>query len=173
VHRRFPYLTQHSRRPFEFQGQEFTAVPFPKALLTNQTEMFGVETHKHAGGKVKVTSLERTMVDVLVRPDLGGGWEEVRRSLESVEYFNLDQVVDYVLMLQSATAAAKVGFFLEQHREALMVDETQLDLLRKHVPKQPCYLDRGRRESGKLVSSWRLVVPPAVLERNWEDPASE
>jgi len=171
VHRRFPYLSRHTRRPFEFRGQEFVAVPFPKALQVDQAELFGVETHKHAGGQVRVTNLERTMVDVLVRPDLGGGWEEVWRSLESVEYFNLDQVIDYVLTLHSATAAAKVGFFLEQHREALMVDEARLDVLRTHVPKQPCYLDRSRRKSGKLVPSWRLVVPPAVLERTWEEGA--
>lgn len=171
VHRRFPYLSRHSRRPFVFQGQEFIAVPFPKALQAGQAELFGVETHKHAGGQVRVTHLERTLVDVLVRPDQGGGWEEVWRSLESVEYFDLDQVIDYVLRLHSATAAAKVGFFLEQHREALMVDEPRLDLLRKHVPKQPCYLDRSRRTSGKLVSSWRLVVPPAVLARAWEEGA--
>lgn len=145
VHRRFRYLTRHSRRPFVFQRQEFVAVPFPKALQVSQTDLFGVETHKYAGGQVRVTRLERTLVDVLVRPGPGGGWDEVWRSLESVEHFDLDQVIDYVLRLHSATAAAKVGFFLEQHREALMVDDARLDQLRKHVPKQPCYLERSRR----------------------------
>ncbi len=169
VHRRFPYLSRHPRRPFKFRGQEFTATVFAKALRADQAELFEVESHRHAGGQVRVTNLERTMVDVLVRPDLSGGWEEVWRSLESVEYFNLDRVTDYVLMLRSATAVAKVGFFLEQHREALMVDETRLRVLRKHIPKQPCYLDRSRRRSGRLVSSWRLVVPPAVIERSWVD----
>ncbi len=59
------------------------------------------------------------------------------------------------------------GFFLEQHSEALIVDEAHLDVLRMHLPKQPCYLDRSRRKSGKLVFSWRLVVPSTVLERAW------
>lgn len=169
VHHRFTYLTRNARRPFVFRGQEFVAVPFPKALQAQQAELFGVTTERHAGGKVRVTSLERTLVDVLVRPDLGGGWEEVWRSLESVEYFDLDQVTDYTLKLRSATAVAKVGFFLEQHREALMVDESYLAPLRKHVPKQPCYLERSRRTAGKLVPSWNLVVPPAVLEPAWEE----
>jgi predicted transcriptional regulator of viral defense system len=171
VHHRFPYLSRRSRRPFEFQGLKFIAVPFPKALHAARAEWFGVEAHQHAGGLVQVTDLERTLVDVLVRPDLGGGWEEVWRSLESVEYFNLDLVIDYVVLLHSATAAAKVGFFLEQHREVLMVDEAHLDELQKHVPKQPCYLDRSHRKSGKLVPRWRLIVSPAVLERSWEEDA--
>jgi len=168
VHHRFTYLTRNARRPFVFRGQEFVAVPFSRALLEQQAELFGVTTQHHAGGEVRVTSLERTLVDVLVRPDLGGGWEEVWRSLESVEYFDLEQVTDYTLMLRSATAVAKVGFFLEQHRDALMVDESHLAGLRKHAPKQPCYLERSRRAAGKLVPVWNLVVPPAVLDRAWQ-----
>lgn len=169
VHHRFTYLTRNPRRPFVFRGQEFVAVPFPKALQARQAELFAVTTERHVGGKVRVTSLERTLVDVLVRADLGGGWEEVWRSLESVEYFDLGQVIDYALKLRSATAVAKVGFFLEQHREALMVDESHLSLLREHVPKQPCYLERSRRTPGKLVPNWSLVVPPLVLESAWEE----
>jgi len=57
-----------------------------------------------------VTSLERTQVDVLVRPDLGGGLEEVWRFLESVEYFDVERVTNYMLKLRSATAVVKVGF---------------------------------------------------------------
>jgi predicted transcriptional regulator of viral defense system len=110
-------------------------------------------------------------VDVLARPDLGGGWEEVWRSLEGVEYFDLEQVVEYALLLKSATTAAKVGFFLEQHRDALMVEEAHLDRLRKHVPKQPCYLERSRRGSGELVASWNLIVPHVVLDRSWIEVA--
>ena len=86
-------------------------------------------------------------------------------------YFDLEQVIDYALLLKSATTTAKVGFFLEQHRDALMVEETHLDKLRKHAPKLPCYLERSRRESGKLAASWNLIVPPAVLERAWEEVA--
>jgi predicted transcriptional regulator of viral defense system len=168
VHHRFTYLSRNTRRSFVFRGQEFVAISFSSVLLEQQAELFGVTTHRHAGGEVRVTSLERALVDVLVRPDLGGGWEEVWRSLESVEYFDLEQVTDYTLKLRSATAVAKVGFFLEQHRDALMVEESYLACLRKHVPKQPCYLERSHRTAGKLVPAWNLVVPPAVLDRVWQ-----
>ncbi len=169
VHHRFTYLTRNSGPPFVYRGQEFVAVPFPKVLQAQQAELFGVKTEGHAGGKIRVTNLERTLVDVLVRADLGGGWEEAWRSLESVEYYDLNQVIDYTLKLRSATAVAKVGFFLERHREELMVDESYLARLLKHVPKQPCYLERSRRTPGKLVPGWNLVVPPAVLGSAWEE----
>lgn len=169
MHFRFPYLTREAQRPFVFRGQEYVAIQFPKVLQAQQAELFGVTTEWHLGSKVRVTSLERTLVDVLVRPDMAGGWEEIWRSLEFVEYFNLDQVVDYTLKLRSATAAAKVGFFLEQHREDLRVKEPHLALLRRHAPKQPCYLERSRRTPGKLVPNWNLIVPFTVLEEVWEE----
>lgn len=111
------------------------------------------------------------MVDLLDRPDLGGGWEEVWRSLESVEYFDLDQAVKYTLLLENATTAAKVGFFLDQHRKALMVEDRHLEPLREHLPERPVYLERSERRSGRLVKAWRLIVPTEILNRSWEEIA--
>ena len=71
-----------------------------------------------------MTTLERTLVDVLDMPRHGGGWEEIWHSLESVEFFDVDAVTDYALKLGSAVTVAKVGFFLEQHREELMLEES-------------------------------------------------
>ena len=46
------------------------------------------------------------MVDVLHSPALGGGWEEIFRSLSMVEFFDLDAVITYTLALDSAVTAA-------------------------------------------------------------------
>jgi len=63
-----------------------------------------------------------------------------------------------------------VGFFLEQHREALFVEEYQLKALREKAPRQPRYLDRTR-ETGRLVKPWNLVIPERVLNRTWAEVA--
>jgi len=166
----FQYLTGRQRQTMTFRSYRFQAVQFSKALRRKREETCGVKVTERAGLDVRVTSLERTLVDVLDRPDLGGGWEEIWRSLESVEFFDLDQVVRYALLLDNATTAAKVGFFLEQHREALMVEEVHLRSLRRRRPKQPHYLARGSRASGKLVADWNLIVPHEVLQQSWREP---
>ena len=121
------------------------------------------------GMDIRVTSLERTLVDVLNRPDLSGGWEEIWRSLESVEFFDIDKVIEYALLLQNGTTTAKVGFFLEQHRKQLMVDGKHLQLLQSHCPRQPRYLERDKRSGGRLISRWNLVVPIELIERTWAE----
>ena len=153
----YVFVTSQSMRPKEFRGCRFRRVSPPKAIRETEQEQFGIETVDRLGQDIRVASLERALVDVLDRPNLGGGWEEIWRSAESVEYYDIQQVVDYVLLLRNATTAAKVGFFLEQHQEQLMVGDSQLDRLREARSRQPHYMDRSA--PGRLVADWNLIVP--------------
>jgi len=171
VFQEFYFLTGTAPRPFRFRGQRFRAVAFPRKLLRAGQERFGVEVRDRAGLDVAVTGLERTLVDLLDRPDLGGGVEEIWRSLEAVEFFDLDAVTAYALFLGNATTVAKVGFFLESHRERLMVSDAHLERLRRRRPRQPHYFAKQEIGKGRLVAKWNLVVPEDILSQAWEEPA--
>ena len=166
---RIPYLTASRVRSFEFRGQEYVGVQAPLAVRALPDFGAGVVVRPYAGGDARVTSLERTLVDLLHSPEHGGGWEEIWRSLETVEFFDLQAIAEYTLRLGSALTAARVGFFLEQHREEWMVEGKHLEPLVRVAPAQPRYLGPDR-ESGKLIRPWNLVVPEYVLERRWEEP---
>ncbi|MFH1812198.1 MAG: transcriptional regulator [Pseudomonadota bacterium] len=168
VWHRFVVLTRSHVRPLAFQGSEFSGVRPPRALDGLPELGGGIASEPYAGGTVRVTTFERTLVDVLDAPHLGGGWEELWRSLEMVEYFDLDAVVEHVRKRSSATTAARVGFFLEQHRERLFVEAQHLNALRELAPRQPQYLDR-KREPGRLLKPWNLVVPERVINRTWAE----
>ena len=161
------YLTEQAVRPASFRSCRFRRVRFPKPLIASGKQRFAVIDADRAGVTVPVTSLERTLVDVLDRPALGGGWEEIWRSLEMVEFFDLDAVVQYTLLLKNATTAAKVGFFLEEHQQALMVEPAHLAALRQRRPRSPHYMASSQRK-GRLVPSWNLVVPAEALARAWQ-----
>jgi len=169
VFERYSFLSSRPLRATTFRTYRFECTVFPKALREKHQEYFATKTVERSGLEIRVTSLERTLVDLHDRPDLGGGWEEIWRSLESVEYFDLDLVVEYVELLGKRTTAAKVGYYLQQHAESLMVEDCHLAPLRKLRPKQPHYLQRGK--SGKLVSEWNLMVPKPLAERSWEEIA--
>ncbi len=169
VFNRSHYLSIRKSSPLSFRSHDFSCVLFPQKLQRSQQEFFAVVKGERAGLDLQVTTLERTLVDVLDRPDLSGSWEEIWRSLELIEFFDLNTVVEYARLLENATTAAKVGFFLGQHRETLMVEDSHLDQLRELRPRQPHYLERSRREAGHLVAEWNLVVPRIVIERVWEE----
>lgn len=163
------YMSARRSLPLRFQSHDFIRVPVPHFLLNKGKQMFGVTEHTISGVKVRVTNLERTFVDVMDRPELTGSWEEIWRSLESIEFFDLDQVVEYVLLLENSTTAAKVGFFLEQHRDTLMVDDAHLKPLRNQRPRQPHYFVRNKRKNCLFVKEWNLLIPTEILNKSWEE----
>jgi len=167
--RRFHYLTARRARPLRYRDFELIPVLAPAAVRSLPDLGGGVVERPYAGGTVRVTTLERALVDVLDAPDHGGGWEEIWRSLELVEFFDLDAVIDYAHTLGSSITVARVGYFLEQHRDELMVEARHLDALRAHAPSQVRYFD-SKRATGRLVAGWNLVVPDAVLNKAWEEP---
>lgn len=162
------FFTRRHARPFRFGATEFVPVRPPGAVAGLPDMGGGVELVMSGGGRVRVTTCERALVDVLHTPALGGGWEEIWRSLEMVEFFDLDAVISYTLAMGSALTVARVGFFLEQHREVFFVEDRHLVKLEARRPRQARYIDPSR-EPGRLVPRWRLIVPERVLHRTWNE----
>lgn len=171
IQNRVVYLTKKRvMASFDFRDIKYQAVAIPLALKAAGQETFGVQSIDRLGQPVFVTSLERTLIDVLERPYLCGSWEEIWLSLEGIEYLDMDQLLKYALLLANSTTIAKLGFFLEMHREALMVPEHYLEELRKRCPAKPHYMDRNQNQSQKMITKWNLVVPLSLINRSWEEP---
>ncbi len=164
----FMYQTDKTFHIVSYRGWKFRPIKAPIALRHKNRTDFGILTVDRGGIDARITSLERTLVDVLDRPVYSGSWEEIWRSLESIEFFDLDRVVEYTKLLDAATTAARVGFFLEQHHDALMVEEKYLKAIEALCPRSVSYLD-PRQKKGKLMKRWNLVVPEKVLNKSWEE----
>lgn len=164
------FLTMHATRAFRFGPIDYVPVRPPEQVARLRDMGGGVGRVQTAGGEVRVCSCERAMVDVLHSPALGGGWEEILRSLSLVEFFDLEAVIGYTLALESALTTARVGYFLSLHRERLFVEEADLARLVAHAPKQARYLDTSHAP-GRLVHPWNLIVPEWVLDERWSEVA--
>jgi predicted transcriptional regulator of viral defense system len=164
------YLTaKRESTKFDFQGTEYVGATQPKALMSKGKESSLVDLVDRAGMEIRVTSLERTLVDCFDRLDLAGGIEEAWRSLEAVSYLSIKPLLDYLASLDNAVTTAKVGLFLDMNKERLHLSEKDIDTLRSRRPKTPTYMFRSER-TGKLAHDWNLIVPENILERAWEEP---
>lgn len=168
----FTILANRQTSSFDYDGQRFRAVLQPKALMNNAQTSYGMDVIQRGGLSIKLTCLERTIVDVLDRPDLGGGWEEIWRSFDNITQLNTARLVEYALLLNNATTIAKVGYFLEQRPSHFNLEKTYLEKLIARVPKQPHYMSRELGE-GKYIDKWQLIVPLAIINRTWEEPDVE
>ncbi len=169
------YTAARPVSPVAFNPCEISGTRTPVALLRAQAADFGVVDGEMGAAAVRVTSLARTLVDVLDRPDLAGGWEEIWLSLDHLPItdLDLDETVAYALLRDTPRLCAKVGFYLEQNRERLGVTDAQLDNLRACRPARPLRMDPQRRihpddPPDRQVSAWNLIVPDEVLDRPWD-----
>lgn len=166
----YAYLTAAAPRPpFEWRGMTFRPVIHPAALRRARRESAGTAVIDRGGVDVRVSTPERTLVDCLHRPELAGGWEEIWRAVDGVQYLNIGAYVDYTLLLGNATTAAKAGLLLEMHRTALGVADRDLERLETARPRAAHYLDRHTRSGGRLIARWNLIVPETMLARDWEE----
>ncbi len=159
------FLTKCKTSGFSFQGQYYR--PVIRGNLISDT---GIQEVIVSGLPVLVTSLERTVVDVLDMPNLSGGWEEVFRSLERVIHFDVSAAVDYVIRLGKKSAVAKLGYFIDSMLDGVKKDASAIRELKQYLPKQPHYMDKFGVGGGVLVGRWNLIVPKYIDERRWEDP---
>jgi predicted transcriptional regulator of viral defense system len=165
------YLTAHRTNDFTFQDQRYRAIYQPSLRETSAQKE--IETITMLGIKVRRTSLARTIVDVLDRPELSGGWEEVMRSLDRVVAFDPNQAVDYALSLGQASIAAKLGYFFDQRPDYLRIDTKIVERLLPHIPKQPYYIDRKTPSEGVSIKKWGIIVPAYLHKRLWEEPEND
>lgn len=166
IRRIVTFTTKHKdTKAFEFQGSIFQPVLTPKLLLEAGKADTLVSAEDYQGGRIKVTSIERTVVDCIDRFDIAGGLEEVLRSCDNFLALDELELVRYLKLLGSRTTIAKVGFFVEAI--GLVRNPDMMELLRDQLPKAPTYLFRDDRQ-GKLVKRWNLIVPVSIIEKSWE-----
>jgi hypothetical protein len=71
-------------------------------------------------------------------------------------------------MLNKRVLYAKVGFFLQQHKEQFYVEEELLKKLKEKMPASTVYFD-SKRKKGKLIKEWNLIIPEIIIKRGWEE----
>lgn len=164
------YLTSQKNKPFEFQDRWFQAVAHPLILKKSQNTLFAIQSLNRGGVDIKITNLSRTFVDILDRVELCGGWEEVCRALNSMAVLNVEEAIEYCLILKNSSLSAKVGYFLEQRQGAFKISGTQLQPLLLAKPKKPQYVSKNKNDHYQLIKKWNILMPLNVINQSWEEP---
>lgn len=123
----------------------------------SDAKLFGVASAWRHQTKVPVSDLDRTIVDILDEPSLGGGIQHVFECVSS--YFlradgNDARLIDYATRLGNGAVFKRLGFMAERHpRGEALVEACKARLTTGNAKLDPD-LDCPR-----LISKWRLFVP--------------
>jgi predicted transcriptional regulator of viral defense system len=129
---------------------------------------FGTKQLTRRGETVVVSDLERTLLDCLARPDLGGGLGGVLRMLESagrnVDWRRLDR---YLARLGQRSLALRLGFLVEQLPEGPQPPSAWLrrTVARPAEPYVPLGPPREFGRRGAHDARWHVIrnVPDSLL----------
>jgi predicted transcriptional regulator of viral defense system len=151
--------TTRRLRNRSIHGTEF------RFVLIRPEHVFGVTAHWITKqDSVKVSDIERTVIDGLRQPEYCGGVTEVARGIWMRRSdINPQRLVDYALRLRVGAVIRRLGYLLDLYR---LAPEEDLDRLRSSLTATYAVLDPLVPREGRHFSNWRLRIniPPEELE---------
>ena len=143
--------TPATRRSVTALGVEFRFVRCQRRHLFGLTEHWVTKQEK-----VRVSDLERTIIDGLKQPVHCGGLTEVAKGLwMRRQDMNVDRLVQYAKRIGVGAVVRRLGFLLETYEMAPAPD---LDRLRRGLTATYVRLDPILPAAGKRLRRWRLQL---------------
>ncbi|MBA7499107.1 hypothetical protein ES704_01847 [subsurface metagenome] len=147
------------RRSITSMGIEFRFIHNQKKYF------FGISDHwVTKQEKVRVSDLERTIIDGLKQPEYCGGLTEVAKGLwMRHQDVNMNQLISYSIKIGVGAVIRRLGFLLELYKIGTSEDREILSL---HLTETYVRLDPLLPPEGKFLRKWRLqlnVSPEELL----------
>jgi len=136
-------------RTFEHDGLTYTHVQSP----------IDVGVVNKSGG-VRVTDLERTVLDGINDFSKVGGLEELLRSIALIPLLNSNKLLKYLAAYDKVFLYQKAGYILENFRDSLKLEDDFFKICKTGVTGSKRYLyPRLQNQSSIYNAGWALCVP--------------
>jgi len=147
------YVASKSRfRAFEHDGLAYLHVPTSLDI--------GVV----AKNGVRVTDLERTVIDGIDNFEKVGGLEELLLCIGMIPYLDSSKLIDYLSAYDTTFLYQKAGYILEHYQKALKLPDTFFGACRGKVTKSKRYLYGNLRHGSNVHNKqWALYTPVDLL----------
>lgn len=136
-----------------------------KFVFVRADHMFGLTTHWITKqDAVRLSDLERTLIDGLLQPEYCGGIAEVAKGLWMRRAdLKASRIIEYALRLSVGSVIRRLGYLLDLYG---LAPEAELERLRSVLTLTYSVLDPVMPKEGPYVSKWRLRlnVSPEELE---------
>jgi len=151
--------TLKPRRSITAQGIEFRFIHSQKRYFFGISDYWVTKQEK-----VRVSDLERTIIDGLKQPEYCGGLTEVAKGLwMRHQDININRLISYAIKIGVGAVIRRLGFLLELYKIGTSGD---WEILSLHLTETYVRLDPLLPPEGKFLRKWRLqlnVTPEELL----------
>ena len=170
------YISNHSA--FEYYGMQnqvfnevyvasetfFRPVFFEGKLIKCVKSYFSDGVEK-IGNHIKITDLERTVVDSIKNMSTIGGLEELIKELQMINSLDFEKIKKYLEKYDSVFLYQKTGFFIELLKQQYYAPDDFIDYCQKKSCKSVRKLNNEMKTDGLVYNKkWHLYIPENLEE---------
>ena len=137
---------------FEFDGYDYR---FTRSHLSE-----GIVAPPFSGG-VKVTDLERSLIDCIKDMNRFSGLFEIMEIIEALPRMSEEKLWHYMDLYDNRYLYQKVGYLLWPRRERLCLSDDFFSRCENMIGKSKRYLTSAKNNV-KFISRWNLIVPAGL-----------
>ncbi|MDR0697225.1 MAG: hypothetical protein LBF68_06840 [Christensenellaceae bacterium] len=135
---------------FEFDGIEYNYVNSPVNCGIN---------HIYKGLDLKVTNLERTIIDCIHQINLAGGMEELFYALDAITILKEDKILEYLDCYSINYLYRNVGYILSHYARELYLSNDFLKHCKCKINNVKYYFLRNENLPLSYNAEWQLIAP--------------
>ncbi|MEI6531011.1 MAG: type IV toxin-antitoxin system AbiEi family antitoxin [bacterium] len=147
----FYVTTPEKRRPVRIMGTDF------RFITCKKEHFFGTVNHwVTKQEQVRISDLEKTMIDSLYQPEYCGGITEAAKGIWlRRQDVKVGRLIDYALKMEVGTVIRRLGYLLELYA----IGSPRLrEALRNHLTESYARMDPILPAEGKFIRKWRLQL---------------
>ena len=165
------YISYHSALEYRgFNNQVFNEIVYSGNNRVNDFEFESITYHfvqskcdlqiESNYDGVKITSIERTMIDCINQIDLAGGIEEIYRAFNNIHNISENKLLEILDFYNKKVLYQRAGYILETFRANLGISDTTIDYIQSKIGSSKCYLNASKKISNTtLDKKWNVCVP--------------
>lgn len=123
----------------------------------------GIVEAKNTTG-VRITDLERTVIDSIRDYNKIGGFEELLNCLEGIHYLDEAKLLRYLVVYNTQGLYQRGGYILQQYQKEMQLSYAFFDYCKEKIVKSRRYLLNDSNEGSTYNSEWKLMVPEGLFE---------
>lgn len=171
------YISHHSA--FEYYGlanQVFYEVYVSSETKFNHFEYDHV-TYKYVASRmsegileaknttgVRITDMERTVVDSIRDFNKIGGFEELLNCLEGIQYLDENKLNRYLDIYNTQGLYQRVGYLLDHYRKEIQLSKEFIEYCKSKIGKSTRYLVSETKGNSFYNNEWKLMVPEDLFK---------
>lgn len=123
----------------------------------------GISSAKNTTG-VKITDMERTVVDSIHDFNKIGGFEELTGCLENIHYLDEAKLLKYLEAYNNKSLYQRTGFILQHYKNEMQISADFFKKCKDRIGSSRRYLVNELTDNNIYNSEWQLMVPEDLFE---------